>query len=126
MFLDSHWTNAGTATPMGDTESLVKIEVAYISSEIARSSKSYKGIEVGPVHIDLTSCFVNDVAYLSDAFFEHSVGRRVGDHDPGKSFFMLGSLSLKVIDIYVPCIVALDHDHFKSRHNRGRSVSPMC
>ena len=51
---------------MRDAEGLVKIQVADIGTELWRRTMPDKGVEVGPVDIDLATRLVNDIAKLGD------------------------------------------------------------
>ena len=63
---DTDRSDARAAAAMRDAEGLVKIQVADIGTELRRRTMPDKGVEVGPVDIDLATRLVNDIAKLGD------------------------------------------------------------
>ena len=63
---DTDRPDARAAAAMRDAEGLVKIQVADISTELQWRTMPDKGVEVGPVDIDLATRLVNDIAKLGD------------------------------------------------------------
>ena len=96
-----------------------------IDTEVARPSSAEDGIHVGPIHIDLAAYIMHDLAQLDDAFLEHAVGRRIGHHHRRQIVPVGIRFGAKVDDVDVALIVAFDHDHRQSRHDRTRRVGAV-
>jgi hypothetical protein len=73
MVCHSDRANSRTSPAMWDTESFVKVEVAGIDSEFARSTDSDKGVQVCSVHINLSSRIVNFCTDVPNRRFENTV-----------------------------------------------------
>jgi hypothetical protein len=69
------------------------------------------GVHVGAVDVHLAAVVVDDRADFADAFLEHAVGRRVGDHQRGQAFAVLDGLGAQVVDVDVAAGVAGGHHH---------------
>jgi hypothetical protein len=63
-----------------DAERLVEIQVADVGAEIAGPAQADLGVHVRPVHVDLATVPVDDVADLPDLLLEHPVRRGIGHH----------------------------------------------
>ena len=74
MFRDTNRSHARTAAAMGNTKGLMQIQMANIRPEIARPAQAKLGIEISPIHINLTAVGVDDLANLLDRFLENTVG----------------------------------------------------
>ena len=70
----NHWTYTWPTTTVGDAEGLVEVEVAYISTELAKLCIADNGIGVSAVDVDLTTCCVNQIADLNNRLFVDAVG----------------------------------------------------
>ena len=73
--------DARTAAAVRDTESFVQIHVQHVRADFGRLHDADLGVEVGAVHVNLSAVFVNNAADVTDAFFVHAVGGRIGNHD---------------------------------------------
>ena len=71
---------------MRDAESLVKIKMRHVRSDIAGTTQAHLGVHVGTVHVHLTAVVMDEIAHLPHALLKDSVGGRVRDHDGGKIF----------------------------------------
>src|SRR6476660_246773 len=80
MRLYADWPHAGAATPMGDAERLMQIEVAYVCANVAWPCQSHERIHVGAVEIHLATVCVRDRADLVHRLLEYAVGRWVRNH----------------------------------------------
>jgi predicted metal-dependent enzyme (double-stranded beta helix superfamily) len=58
----------------------MKIEVTNVGAEVARPRYADKRVEVGSVEVHLSAGVVHRAADIANGFFEHTVGRWVGDH----------------------------------------------
>jgi hypothetical protein len=70
---DCDGADSWSSPSVWDTESFVKVEVAGIDSEFARSTDSDKGVQVCSVHINLSPCIVNFFTDVTDRRFENTV-----------------------------------------------------
>ena len=93
----AHRSDAGAAAAVRDAEGLVEVQMAHVCAEAARSRQSQQCVQVGSVHIDLTTGVVNHVAQLDDAFLKHTVRGGIGHHDRRKLIMVFGDLVLQVL-----------------------------
>ena len=112
-------------SPVGDTKCFVKVEVAYIHSHLTGEAKTNEGIEVGSIHIDLPPVFVNDFANIPKSVFKNTMCGGVGDHKGGKVVFMFLRFGFEVLEVDIALRVALNHNHFHSRHDRAGGIGSM-
>src|SRR5271155_5581204 len=98
---------------MRNAESLVKIQVADISSDLTRITQTDLSIKVGAIHINLTTMVVDDLTHCLDMRFKYSKCTRVCDHDSCKLIFVLLALLLEIIDVKIArCGVTFQRYHF--------------
>lgn len=90
---DSDGAHSWTTSSVRDGESLVKVEMAYVCSEVAWRSEADLSVHVGAVHVDLSSIFMDDVDHFSDSVLVLSSGRRESDHEGSEVLLMLLSFS---------------------------------
>ena len=101
---------------MGNAERFVQIEMTDVGSDISGPRQPDKCVEIGAVEIDLAAMGMCNVADLHHRFFEHAMGRGVGDHarcKPARVFF---GLSAEISDVDVAMIVGTDHDDGHAAH----------
>ena len=118
-------SDSGTASPVGDAEGLVQIEMAHIGTYIAGTAKADLGIHISPIHIDLTPGFMDQGADFPDRGLKYSMGRGIGDHECCKAVTVERDLCLKIIKIDIPQSIAGNPDDLHSGHGgagRIRSV----
>ena len=118
-------TNTRTAAAMRDAESLVEIEVAHISTELGRGTMSDKGIQIGPVDIDLPASGVDNITDLNDGFLEHAVCRRIGHHDGSQRLAMCFGFGPEIIQIDIAILVAFDDHNLHTGHRCRCRVGAM-
>ncbi len=118
-------SDAGPATAVRNTKSLVQIQVRNVGAELPRRSQADQRIEVRAVDIDLSSVGVHDVAYLFDPDLEHAVGRRIRDHDRREIGAVSLGLGPQIVQVDVAVFVACDDDHLHARHVRRRRIGAM-
>jgi hypothetical protein len=107
---------------MGNTESLMQIQVTNVCSKIGRAAKPNKGIHVGTIHINLTPEFVDDFANFPDTFFEHPVRRRIRHHQNAEAFGILLGFFPEISEVDIPLGIALNRDDLESSHRRRRRI----
>ncbi|MNC04457.1 hypothetical protein D3C75_518960 [compost metagenome] len=117
--------DARAATTVGDAEGLVQVQVRHVAAELARGAQADHGVHVGAVDVHLAAVVMNDAADFADAFFEHAVGRRVGDHQRGEVFAVLDGLGAQVFDVDVAAGIARGHDHAHTGHLCGGRVGAV-
>jgi hypothetical protein len=71
MRLNRDWADPRSASPVGDRESLVQVEMRDIRPKVAGPCDTYEGVEVGSIDVDLAPMLMDDFAQLADVLFEH-------------------------------------------------------
>lgn len=80
VLLDTDGAHAWSTAAMGNSKSLVKVQVADIGTQESRRGVADLGIHVGTVHIDLSSVMMDYVRnLLHGSFISTSCGRE-GNH----------------------------------------------
>ena len=125
MSADADRPNARTAATMGDTECLMKVQMAYIGPELAGLGHPDQCIEIGAVGVDLTTGVVYQFAHPNHGVFVHAMGGGIGDHQGSQVLTVLGDLGFEVRHVHVAPVVALDHDHLHASHNRRCGIGSM-
>ena len=92
-------SDAGTAATVRDAESLVQIEVRDVATEPARIADPDHGVEIGAVDVYLSAVLMHYRTDFTHILLEHTVSRRVGDHDRGKVVADASALSPQILDI---------------------------
>ncbi len=113
------------ATAVRNAERLVQVEVTDIGADITRSTKPHLRIHVGTVHVYLPAVLMHHVADLADRCLEHTVRRRIRDHQRRQLVGMLLGLLLQIGNIDVPLRIRRHYYHRHPRHHRARRVRPM-
>ncbi len=126
MLGNANRANARTATAMRDAEGLVQVHVTDVSANVARTGEPNQRIEVRTVEIDLTAIFMDDFAERLDAFFEHAIGRRIGDHEGSEIITMLLGLGFQIVDVDIAIWTAIDHDNAHASHRGAGRIGAMC
>ena len=86
---------------------------------------SDKGVQIGPVDIDLAAGLMDDGTQLDDGFLEHAMRRGIGDHDGRQCIAMRLGLRLQVFDVDIAVIIAFHDDHLHTSHRRRGRVGAM-
>ena len=97
----------------------------HVGAELARLRQTDHRIQVGPVEIDLPARAMDKVADVGDAILEHSMRRRVGDHQCAEVVAVLVDLGSQVVDVDVAPFVARDDHDLEARHDRARRVGAV-
>ena len=106
--LHSDGAHSGSASAVRNAKRLVQVQMGYVRSEIAGTAQGHLGVHVGAVHVDLTSTPMDDVANLGHFLFEHSVRRRIGDHQAGQSVFVLLRFGFQLGHVDAAGLVCVD------------------
>ena len=77
-------THARSAATVGNSESLVQVEVANIRTDVRELAQPDLGVHVGTIEVDESAVGVDDLTDLFDMLFKDPMGGRVGDHDGGQ------------------------------------------
>src|SRR5690606_28333188 len=117
--------DARTAATVGDAEGLVQVQVGHVAAELARGAEADHGVHVGAVDVHLAAVGMDDLADFADAFLEHAVGGRVGDHQRGEALPVLLGLGLEVGDVHVAARVTGGHYHAHAGHGGGGGVGAV-
>lgn len=124
--LDANGANTRATTAVGNTEGLVKVQVANVSTESSRRSKTNLSIHVGTVHVDLTAVLVDKIASLADTRLKDTESAGVCDHEGTKLLLVLLALGLKISKIQVTSSsVTLDGDNAHTSHGSGSRVGTV-
>src|SRR4051812_22289597 len=118
-------THTRSTAAMRDAESLVKVEVADVGTNISGPAESYLRVHVRPIHVYLPAVLVDDTADLPDGALEDTVGRWVRDHQRRGRVRMRLRFPSKVLDIDVPSRVALDGDDLHAGHHGAGRVGSV-
>ena len=122
---DANRPNARATTAMWDAEGLVKVQMADICTEFRQRAMSDKGVQIGPVDIDLTAGLMDDLAQLDDRFLEHTMRRGVGDHDGRQRIAMRFGLCFQILKVDIAVIIAFDNHDLHAGHCRRGRVGAM-
>nr|GEU28245.1 hypothetical protein [Tanacetum cinerariifolium] len=117
--------HARTAAAVRNAERLVQVQVRDVAAERARSCHADQRIHVGAVDIHLAAVAVHDLAQLLDAFLEHAVGGRVGDHGAGQVFRVQFRFRFQVGQVHVAVGVARGDHHLHAHHAGRRRVGAV-
>ncbi len=66
-------THSRTASTVRNTESLVEVEVANVSANVAGTRHTNHGVHIGAVHVDLAPILVHNLADRRNSLFKHTV-----------------------------------------------------
>ena len=83
MFGDADRSHARAAAAVRNAEGLVQVQMAGIRADVGGTAKTYLGVQVRPIHIDLPPELVDDFTDLFDALLEHAVRGRISNHQAG-------------------------------------------
>src|SRR5436305_7266855 len=108
-------------------ECLVKVQVAHVCADESRVGETHLCVQIRPIHIDLTTMFMDNITNLFDLGFEDSECAGVCHHDCRKLILMLFALFLQVLDIEIACLrIAFERNHFHTSHSSTCGICPMC
>ena len=122
-----HCNGTHTRTPatVRNTEGLVQVHVADIGTNKGRLCNACLGIEVGPIHVDLTTDRMHLGADGFNAGLKDTVGGWVGDHKRAEILGMLLNFCLKIGEVDVALGIAAHHHNGKTHHLGGCGVGAM-
>lgn len=122
MLLDANGADTRATTTVGDTERLVEVQVADISTKSTGRGQANLCIHVCAIHVNLATILVNNIADLADLRLKYTIGTGVGDHDGSELSLVLLALGFEVGKIEITGTgVALDgHDAHASHGGGGR------
>src|SRR6202030_1728540 len=83
--LDADRPHARAAAAVRNAEGLVKIQVAYVGADVARTREPDERVEIGAVEIDLAPARMCARTDLADGLLENAVSRGIGDHRGSES-----------------------------------------
>ena len=105
MLTHTDGANPWATAAMGNTERLVKVEMADIRPEGPWSADTDLSVEIGAIEIHLSSMVMNEAADLTDSGLKHPVGGGIADHQPRQDIGMLRKLVAQVIDINIALVI---------------------
>ncbi len=121
----THGSNSRPATAVGNAEGLVQVEMAHVGTEVTRLRDANQGVEVGAIHVHLTSVGMHEVADLTHSRFEDAVGRWICDHERSQPIARSLTFRAEVGDIDVALAVAGNDHHIHSCHDCTRGVGAV-
>ena len=104
-------TDARTAATVWDTECFVQVQVRNVRTPLAWLCETDQRIHVCAVRINLTAMLMDDVADFDDVLFEHTVRRRIRDHQSRQTIRILLSVQADVFHVDVAVGIRLRHDN---------------
>ena len=110
---------------MRDAKRLVQVQMADIRAEVGRATKADLRIHIRAVQIDLSPEPMDDFTNLLDAFLEHAVCGRIGDHQAGEVVVVRPGLGAQVGEVDVAFLVASDGDDFQTSHHRAGGIGTV-
>lgn len=117
MLCDTDGSDTGASTTVRNTEGLVQVEMADISTDLTRRAKANLCVHVGTIHVNLATVLVNDSASLLDLRLEDTECARVSDHEGTEFLTVLLALGLEVGHIKVTSGgIALDGNDTHTGH----------
>jgi len=81
VLLDTDGSESWSPSSVGDTESLVQVEVTYVSPYRPWRGQHQLCIHVGSIHVDLASLVVDDLTDPVDMLFLDSTRGGLGHHE---------------------------------------------
>ena len=121
----SNRSHPRSASAMGDAEGFVEVEVADICPDVAGAAEAHLGVEVGSVHVDLTSGGVDHFADLPHALLENTMSRWVGHHEGGKVFPVLFDFLSEVDQIDVALVITGHRNNGHPCHDGTGWIGPV-
>src|SRR6202030_49676 len=123
--LDADRPHARPAAAVRNAESLVKIHVAHIGADVARTRETYERVEIGAVEIDLAAVRMCDRTNLADGLLENAVRRGIGDHRRSQSRCTRFGLGAEVREVYIAFRVRRHDDDVHSAHGGGSGIGAV-
>ena len=62
--------------------------MAHIGTNLSWLNQSNHGIHIRAIHIDLTAVVMDGGTNLTNRFFKHAMGRRIGHHEGPKTILI--------------------------------------
>ena len=116
MLFDPDGSDSGSSPTVGYAEGFVEVQVRDVSTELSGSCHTDERIEVGAVDVNLSPYRMDFFTDCRDPFFEHAMGRWVGDHDRRDFGSILLDLLIQVQQVDVSLGVACDDDDLHVGH----------
>ena len=110
---------------MGDTESLVQVQVTNVSTKDTWLSQPNQSIQIGAIDIHLSATFVNDATDVSNTVFENSVSRWIRHHDCGEFVASGVNLGLQFNQVHISLFIARNNNNRHSSHHCARGICSM-
>ena len=99
--------------------------MAHVDAEVSGPADADQGVHVGPVHVNLSSGAVDDLANVSDAFLEDAVCRRVSDHQCSQLITMAFSEFTQVVQVDIAVLSAANRDDLETCHDGACGIGSM-
>lgn len=112
MLLVTNGSDSWSTTSVRNRESLMKIQVAYVSTDQTWGGKTKLSVHVRTIHVNLTTIPVDRVAAILDRAFEYTMGRWVSNHDTGEFFGELLGLLFDLVSPDVSVLITVNWNDF--------------
>ncbi len=122
---DADRPHARTAAAVRNAERLVKIQMADVRADVARTRQADHRVHVRAVEVHLAAVLVNDRAHVGDRLVEHAVRRRIRDHERREHVGVLLGLRLEVGHVDVAGVGVLHDDDLHAGHHGARRIRPV-
>ena len=123
--LDADRPHARAAAAVRNAEGLVKIHVAHVGADVARTREPYERVEIGAVEIDLAAVRMCDRTNLADSLLENAVRRGIGDHRRSESRCTRFGVGAEVREVDIAFCVRRHDDDVHSAHGGGSGIGAV-
>ena len=113
------------AAAVRNRERLVQVQMADVGADRRRTGEPDLGVHVGAVHVHLAAVLVDDGADLADVVLEHTMRRRIRDHQARQPVAVRGRFLAQVSDIHVAVRCARHDNHAHARHGAACRIGAV-
>ena len=97
----ANWSHARPAAAVGNAERFMQVNVAHIRAQFARLRDTDHRVEVRAIQIHLAAGRMYHFTNLANAFLEHPVRGRVGDHHGREIIRVLAGFGAEIVKINI-------------------------
>ena len=98
----------------------------YISPKVTKTSKPGHRVQVRPVNVNLTTRSMDSCSDIGNGTFIHTVGRRIRNHQRGKSVSSISNLGLQILHVNVADLITGHHDNTHACQHCRCGVGTVC
>ena len=104
---------------------LVQVQVAYVSSNTARTGQSDLRVHVGTVHINHAAVSMYNISHFNDGLFKDTMCRGICYHRCTQPVTVLGCFFPQVLNAYIPALIAFNNNHSHAGHGSTGGIRAM-